>query len=193
MYSMELKQFYFNRSNEWIQDVLSHLLKSENEDLVRQTLEAHVASQPSRTEVEKQAYGWIQWAKHRKHLKVFVLRFANTRTLYVFVIFTVRNSSCGKVMFSQVSVCPQGGGVHPPWAETPPDRRSYAETPPPPRADTPPHRQTATAADGTHSTGMHSCWLEKLMNQKSTTFDSSAIPLHRLLHVTYHQEYCRKM
>ena len=25
---------------------------------------------------------------------------------------TVRNSSCGKVMFSQVCVCPQGGGVH---------------------------------------------------------------------------------
>ena len=24
-------------------------------------------------------------------------------------IFTVRNSSCGKVMFSQASVCPQGG------------------------------------------------------------------------------------
>ena len=26
------------------------------------------------------------------------------------VIFTVRNSSFGKVMFLQVSVCPQGGG-----------------------------------------------------------------------------------
>ena len=130
MYRMELKQFYFNRSNEWIQDVLSHLSKRENEDLVRQTLEAHVASQPSRTEVEKQASGWIQWAKHRKHLKVFVLRFANTNTLYVFAIFTVRNSSYGKVMFSQVSVCPQGGGVHPLGRDPPPDRRSYAETPP---------------------------------------------------------------
>ena len=113
MCSMELKQFFCNRSNEWIQDVLSHLSKSENEDLVRQTLEAHIASQPSRAEEEKQAYGWIQWAKHRKHLKVFVLRFANTSTLYVFVIFTVRNSSCGKVMFSQVSVCPQGGCIPP--------------------------------------------------------------------------------
>ena len=45
-------------------------------------------------------------------------------------IFTVRNSSRGKVMFSQESVCTQGGGgVHPPrqkadttprWADTPP-------------------------------------------------------------------------
>ena len=35
-------------------------------------------------------------------------------------IFTVRNSSCGKVMFSQVSVCSQEGGVHPRKADTPP-------------------------------------------------------------------------
>ena len=36
-------------------------------------------------------------------------------------VITVRNSSCGKVMFSQVSVCPQGG-VQPPslWTDTPP-------------------------------------------------------------------------
>ena len=27
------------------------------------------------------------------------------------IIITARNGSCGKVMFSQVSVCPQGGGV----------------------------------------------------------------------------------
>ena len=36
----------------------------------------------------------------------------------------------------------------PPWADTP-----RADTPS--RADTP--QQTATAADGTHPTGMHSC------------------------------------
>ena len=29
------------------------------------------------------------------------------------ILVTVRNSSCGKVMFLQVSVCPHGGGVHP--------------------------------------------------------------------------------
>ena len=34
-------------------------------------------------------------------------------------VITVRNSSCGKVMFLKVSVCPQGG-VHPPG--TPPRR-----------------------------------------------------------------------
>ena len=41
----------------------------------------------------------------------------------------------------------------PPWADTP-----WADTPrqTPPWAD-PPVWQTATAADGTHSTGMHSC------------------------------------
>ena len=122
---------------------------------------------------------------------------------------TVRNSSCEKVMFSQVSVCPQGGGVHPqahiplgrhPQADTPPGRPTCADTPPGqtclprqadtplwadiPRADTPlgrcppPDRQAlpwadtplgrypplgrhpsemATAADGMHPTGMHSC------------------------------------
>ena len=124
---------------------------------------------------------------------------------------TVRNSSCGKVMFSQVSVCPQGGGVHPqahiplgrhppgrhpPWADPPVQtlplgrhashgrqthpsgqtspgqtphwadarpltgRHSPGQTPPwadtLPWADTPPP-EMATAADGMHPTGMHSC------------------------------------
>ena len=91
--------------------------------------------------------------------------------------------SCGKVMFSQASVilftevgcvypsmhwgrhpdwlcfhrrlsfCSHGGvcipactGADTPWAETP------GQTPPP----------TATAADGTHPTGMHSCLLKNL-------------------------------
>ena len=53
------------------------------------------------------------------------------------LIFTVRNSSCGKVMFSQTSVCPPGG-------------MSAQGTSPLPL-------QTATAVDGTHPTGMHSC------------------------------------
>ena len=55
-------------------------------------------------------------------------------------IVTVRNSSCGKVMFSQVSVCPQGE-VCTPWADTPwQTHPSWVDTPPPPR-QTPP-RQT---------------------------------------------------
>ena len=46
---------------------------------------------------------------------------------------------------------PVHAGTHPHWAGTPP-----AQTPP--RADTLPHpQQTATAADGTHPTGMHTC------------------------------------
>ena len=91
-------------------------------------------------------------------------------------IFTVGNSSCGKVMFSQVCVKNSvhsggrgrvypsmhwswGGGCvsqhalgrwvvwqTPPWADTLP-----AQTAPPP----PP---VATAPDGMHPTGMHSCW-----------------------------------
>ena len=75
---------------------------------------------------------------------------------------TVRKWSCGKVMFSQAYVknsVPGGRctppwadppGTHPPWANTPPGRQSpWAESP---------HHQTPTAADGTHSTGMHSCF-----------------------------------
>ena len=60
-------------------------------------------------------------------------------------------------MLSQVSVCPQGRGVHPPVVETP----GQADTPLHGQADAPP-RQTATAADGTHPTGMHSCLLKSL-------------------------------
>ena len=70
--------------------------------------------------------------------------------------------SCGKVMFSQASVILFTGrrGVAetpradtPPrpvhaWINTPPAQCMLGYTPPP----------TATAADGTHPTGMHSCW-----------------------------------
>ena len=109
-------------------------------------------------------------------------------------IITVRNSSCGKVMFSQVSVYPRGRCTSsladpPPPRQTPSlgshcprqthlraDLPRQTHTPgrhplgrhAPPWADTPlpPGRhpsgqpspgQTATAADGTHPTGMHSC------------------------------------
>ena len=78
-------------------------------------------------------------------------------------IITVRKSSFGKVMFSQVSVCPRGG-VHPSWADTPRGKHPHADTPSadtPPKADTPRQtttpQQMATAADGMHPTGMHSC------------------------------------
>ena len=88
-------------------------------------------------------------------------------------IITVRNK-VAKVMFLQACVCPHGGICLSacwdtgPWEQTPPQ----ADTPPgadtprswhPHRADTPrehtpPPRETATAADGTHPTGMHSCF-----------------------------------
>ena len=64
--------------------------------------------------------------------------------------------------------CPQGGCLPdtPPGQTPPPDTPLQADTPlgrhptrqtPPPQADTPLPQQTATAADGTHPTGMHSC------------------------------------
>ena len=74
--------------------------------------------------------------------------------------FTIRKRSCGEVMFSQVCVknsvhrgCP---ARHPP-GQTPPPPPPSGQTPPSPfwQADSP-LQQTATAADGTHPTGMHS-------------------------------------
>ena len=82
--------------------------------------------------------------------------------------FLYYHRSCGKVIFSQASVILStwGGCVwqtppawadpsprDPPWADTP-----WADTPrqTPPWADTP--LPAATAADGTHPTGMHSCF-----------------------------------
>ena len=66
----------------------------------------------------------------------------------IFLPFT-----CGKVMFSQASVILSTGGTPPPGRHHP----SWADTTPPPQ-------ETATLADGTHPTGMHSCSLK--MNNK---------------------------
>ena len=65
-------------------------------------------------------------------------------------IITVRNC-CGKVMFSQVSVCPRGGGERCiPHRQTPsPGRHAPGKHPP--------SRQPLQRT-GTHPTGMHSCW-----------------------------------
>ena len=73
-------------------------------------------------------------------------------------VITVRKRSCGKVMFLHLSVILSTGGclpqcmlrhTHP--GQTPPPP-SWADSPPPPQ-------QMATAVDGTHPTGMHSCLL----------------------------------
>ena len=61
-----------------------------------------------------------------------------------YLIFTVHKRSCRKVMFSQacVKISVHGGGVYPSmhWCRHP--------TP----------QQMATAADGMHPTGIHSCF-----------------------------------
>ena len=81
------------------------------------------------------------------------------------IIFTVRNEVT-KVIFSQPCVCPQGEGsasVHagiqppPPGPDSPGPDTPWDQTPP--WADNPPPEETATAADSTHPTGMHSCCL----------------------------------
>ena len=79
-------------------------------------------------------------------------------------------------MFLQASVCPQGGRgclpqcmvgyTPPPGADTPRSRSPRADHPweqTPPRADSPleqtPPERRVIAADGTHPTGMHSCYI----------------------------------
>ena len=73
-------------------------------------------------------------------------------------------------MFSRASVI-LSTGVSPqadtPWADTPrADTLPWADTllGRRPQADTPSPQQMATAADGTHSTGMHSCLELQLHN-----------------------------
>ena len=86
--------------------------------------------------------------------------------------FTVRNSNCGKVIFSQVSVYPQEwGGVHPPARQTPP------------RAETP------SSAGQTVTTGMHSC--PKCFTEFSEFSDKNichCIKRARTCHLLYKKE-----
>ena len=102
--------------------------------------------------------------------------------IYLYRVYFYRpQRSCGKVMFLHLSVILFPGrhpprqkpplGRHPPGRQplshhprqTPPrgrhpqaDRQTTPQ--PPPQADTPP-QETATTADGSHPTGMHSCFL----------------------------------
>ena len=96
-------------------------------------------------------------------------------------VITVRKRSCGKVMFSQACVknsVHKGGGVantpplsrhllgrppplvgrHPSPGQTPPGQTDNPPGQTPPRQTPPSAQHTATAADGTHPIGMHSCW-----------------------------------
>ena len=83
--------------------------------------------------------------------------------------------SCGKFMFLHPSVILFTGGVllqvdTPLWADTSPWEQ----------ADTPP-QDTATAADGTHPTGMHSCTMQ--IRYWLCTGCSSIIKIEILQHV----------
>ena len=70
---------------------------------------------------------------------------------YITFIFTVRNSTCGQVMFLQVSVHGAGGCTTPRQTDTPPT-------------------ETATVVDGNHPTGMQSC-LQLFLNNSTTYFN----------------------
>ena len=79
-------------------------------------------------------------------------------------LITARKRSCVKVMFSQLSICPQGGGVglcqRPPPYPLPSRQRSSprTETPSFQNRDRPTEYLVATtAAGGTYPTGMHAC------------------------------------
>ena len=86
-------------------------------------------------------------------------------------MITIRNCTCGKVMFSQVCVknyVHRGKGrCSPSQTDTSP-----GQTPPPP---------TAIAADGTHPTGMHSCLNILILGDSEA--DQSAF---RLIVAEYH-------
>ena len=110
------------------------------------------------------------------NISSFILTLVKKLTKKTFVIIswpliTIRNSSCGKVMFSQAcvknsihggggrGVCLQVRGVY-----TPLGRHPLRQTPP---GQTPPPKETASAADGTHPTGIHSCISNLNTNNKN--------------------------
>ena len=97
-------------------------------------------------------------------------------------LVTIRKRSYGQVVFSQVclknSVHGARGGVHTPWqTNTPLGRHSL-----PRQADTPmarhplAGRHPTTAADGTHPTGMHSCFDLCFNCQICKTINSHVLP-----------------
>ena len=61
--------------------------------------------------------------------------------------FCPRGAGVSQHALGQTPPCPVHAGIHTPWADTP-----QAD----PRTDTPP--PAAPATDGTHPTGMHSCF-----------------------------------
>ena len=86
-------------------------------------------------------------------------------------LVTIRKRSYGKVVFSQVclknSVHGGRGGVHTPWQTDTPLAGRH-----PPLAG----RHPPTAADGTHPTGMHSCFDLCFNCQICKTINSHVLP-----------------
>ena len=150
-----------------------------------------------------------QW---QSYILIFWVR-APGLIFFIFMqIFTVRNSNCGKVMFSQEfcsqwgggvylrtqwagGVCPSGslpGGCTNPETETdsPP---TQSQTPPPdPEVDTPktqmqtnlPPQPMTIEVGGTHSTGMHSCLkLSRKIGWRPSSRDILDPPL--VTHITH--------
>ena len=96
---------------------------------------------------------------HERTCKYVDIHLASVfKMCWVLIVVTARNSSCGKVMFSQACVKNSVGGGHmwdtPPWTCMPPPRHAH------PRACMPPVDTTRSGqwAGGTHHTGMHSCY-----------------------------------
>ena len=96
--------------------------------------------------------------------------------------------------YTCLSFCPRGGitwagpprgpGTRPSWAGTPPPPPDQVHTPqtryPPgtgthPGPGTTPSQQTATAADGTHPTGMHSCFFFIFMQFSAKVMSSNRL------------------
>ena len=79
-----------------------------------------------------------------------------TKLDHIMDIFTDRQRSYGKVMFSHASVCPPGGGEYVQGVDTDPPYMgaSGGESPPTP----PPDMGYSQQAGGTHPTSMLSCY-----------------------------------
>ena len=80
------------------------------------------------------------------------------RILLECFLVIIRNIVAARSCFHKhLSFCSQGEGVP---GQTPPGRNSPWQTTPPPHPPgrPPPTQQTATAVDGTHPAGMHSCY-----------------------------------
>ena len=96
------------------------------------------------------------------------------------LIFTVRNE-VAKVIFLHLSIILFTGGVclSACWDTTPPDQAQPPKTrhPPGTRHHPPPGAETATAADGTHPTGMHSCCLYFFSSDTETSYITREIPI----------------